>query len=910
MKPQGKFERNMQLWLLSLAAAILFAATNVPTVVAATPDLSGTYTADDGGIYYLQQSGNVLWWVGMSLDTNPTPDLQWHRGLAYTSVFRGTINGDGTITGQWADVSRGVLLPSGTVTLAVATANGVPQLAMVSETGSSGGGFPAVLWTWTQPLDDTQINGNTVDIISRFNAVHKNDADGSSTLGDDNLKAYRDQTVMYGRIADAYLNSSQSLEDSLPHIGYGPDTWGIPGYPDFSQPARDFTTFTCWSSNGEDGDIDMNLNVDTSQMEPDFYTTGWGNRDSGPSVYSLKLNAASVQNKLHYGAFLHAEAIMYGKAANCSTPQDATYGTASLLPGWADIYSSSVLVNGRPANGSLTGGNCGFIQPCPFLGGADKTNYLVSPIGIGLRDQLLSAYGDGKVNSDGSVGQGAGTYVRLTGALVLDCGHFSYSLDDWGHTCDDDLDDPDQVSGNQNQEIHPIYSIDVINYPFRPEDATVTARSNLTGTWGGSDGSTYYLRQIGNTIWWLGMPRDRQPLQRGPDDYPSIDSLQFAAALRAGTAPIDYNANCGPGTAIWGVLLGAAYPCWVFANVFQGTITNQTDGTAIIQGDWAGVPQSISPGNAGSSQAFTLDTTRKLIQPISSAPTIFPTTLQKLYEPEDTTPPSSTLTWGNPHYLAFVTSATPFSIAVTDTESGVQNIWQRYYLDGSNAPVYSPTIGSSTSFALTGTDGLYDVGWYATDNAGNDEPPQLEQVYLDNTAPQISISQPIAGQYPHSGTLVLSYSVSDQGSGVKNIAPKLDGAATLSGHGLLSGQSINLLTELSLGMHTFSVNGVDNLNNTGTQTVTFSVVVTADSIKGDVTQFLQNGAIDNSGVANSLLSTLSAAASARGRGACSTSANIYQAFINELQALSGKHVSASAAAIMIADAQYLIVNCP
>jgi hypothetical protein len=43
---------------------------------------------------------------------------------------------------------------------------------------------------------------------------------------------------------------------------------------------------------------------------------------------------------------------------------------------------------------------------------------------------------------------------------------------------------------------------------------------------------------------------------------------------------------------------------------------------------------------------------------------------------------------------------------------------------------------------------------------------------------------------------------------------------------------------------------------------------------------------------------------------CATAANIYQAFINELQAQSGKGVSASAAAIMIADAQYLITHCP
>ena len=99
------------------------------------------------------------------------------------------------------------------------------------------------------------------------------------------------------------------------------------------------------------------------------------------------------------------------------------------------------------------------------------------------------------------------TYLRITGTLVLDCGHGI------GTPC---FDDP-SVPWQQNQEIHPIYSIDIINFPFRPEDGATPARQKLTGAWGGSDGSTYYVRQIGNTIWWLGQPRDRQPIPKGND---------------------------------------------------------------------------------------------------------------------------------------------------------------------------------------------------------------------------------------------------------------------------------------------------------------------------------------------------------------------------------------------------------
>jgi hypothetical protein len=148
------------------------------------------------------------------------------------------------------------------------------------------------------------------------------------------------------------------------------------------------------------------------------------------------------------------------------------------------------------------------------------------------------------------------------------------------------------------------------------------------------------------------------------------------------------------------------------------------------------------------------------------------------------------------------------------------------------------------------------------------------------------------------------------GSGVQSLFALTDGLSSLAGHGLANGQPNHLLTELALGDHTFAVTALDNVSNTRTSTLKFTIIVTADSIKDDVTQFLQSGAINHSGIANSPLSKLNSAAAARGRSQCSAAASIYQAFINELQAQSGKHVDAPAAAIMIADAQYLIAHCP
>ena len=181
---------------------------------------------------------------------------------------------------------------------------------------------------------------------------------------------------------------------------------------------------------------------------------------------------------------------------------------------------------------------------------------------------------------------------------------------------------------------------------------------------------------------------------------------------------------------------------------------------------------------------------------------------------------------------------------------------------------------------------------------------------VDQTPPTVTILQPAATSYPHSGTLTLDYSATDDLTGLKSVTPTLDGATTVAGHGLASGLAIDLLTELTLGNHTFTVTAVDNAGNTASPSVTFSIVVTPDSIKDDVRQFLANGAIKNQGLANSLLAKLNAAAAARAKGNCTAASNIYQAFINELQAQSGKGVDATAAAIMIADAQYLIAHCP
>jgi hypothetical protein len=214
-------------------------------------------------------------------------------------------------------------------------------------------------------------------------------------------------------------------------------------------------------------------------------------------------------------------------------------------------------------------------------------------------------------------------------------------------------------------------------------------------------------------------------------------------------------------------------------------------------------------------------------------------------------------------------------------------------------------------------DGRYDFQ-YAAQNVWNlIEPRHTQSVTLDSTPPVATITQPTATQYTHADILTVSYLVSDgTGSGVKSSTPKMDGSTTLPDGTQVTGdkQVIPLLI-MPLGPHTYSVDSVDNVNNAGTNSVTFTIVVTPDSLITEVNEFLGLGCIDNSGIANSLVSKVGAVKNAIANGQIQTAINILSAFITEVQAQAGKHISTTCTAgghtyhpvqTLIGDAQYLL----
>ena len=143
----------------------------------------------------------------------------------------------------------------------------------------------------------------------------------------------------------------------------------------------------------------------------------------------------------------------------------------------------------------------------------------------------------------------------------------------------------------------------------------------------------------------------------------------------------------------------------------------------------------------------------------------------------DNTPPVTTISYGNPNCVKdstiYVTSATPITLHATDDITGVA--YTKYWIDsGAEVTVYDNGVGDdnpndgeiTTTFYITGSDGLHTVHFYSVDTVPNVEATNSQEFYLDTTAPDISVATtgPRYGQYVKSNT-TFALSASDSGSG-------------------------------------------------------------------------------------------------------------------------------------------------
>jgi hypothetical protein len=368
------------------------------------------------------------------------------------------------------------------------------QLQRQSETG----GFGATLWNriapaYPPPTFDRTLFGDQIFTLFQLVKKNRNSIRDHTLL--DNLKPAKTRaSVVFGTISQAFPNG-QPDPDAM-HVNYPPNL------------DRCYSTYACLSDYSDlDADIDFNLQVDRPNLDSqiNFWSSDGWETGSGvnPGNFRNKLDFVNPQGNSNQ---LHIESIMFGGTTECREEGTTYY----LLPGWQQPGAQSVLLNGRPIAGQLdfsdTGRSDGAFTIHSLLGRTPK---------IGDR-------------------------VRLTGILALDCGH------GWEHDCDED------VASTQDQEMHPLYAIDFIqDFTFRQLGAL------LTGVWSANDAGTYYVHQIGNTVWWLGLSADegksfanvfRGTLQNG---QVSGNWADIPLGQTANSGPLTLSGNQGQVSTTW-----------------------------------------------------------------------------------------------------------------------------------------------------------------------------------------------------------------------------------------------------------------------------------------------------------------------------------------------------------------------
>ena len=201
------------------------------------------------------------------------------------------------------------------------------------------------------------------------------------------------------------------------------------------------------NSDTPDGDLNFDIEVDRGQL--DNQPGFW------TEMWADGVHPENIQIKLNHHNKMHVETIMFGKTAKCG--DKGNYDSLPELPGWFQQGKYSVLLGGRPINGNVY-----FGRPIP-----NHTDNSMVDFVLGLKFFWV------------------GQRVRVTGVLTIDHGH-------------EDENDPN----GDNVEIHPAYAIDALE---------PTPSNDLTGVWDDGNGHTYYLHQVGDQVFGLGMGpfRDR-----------------------------------------------------------------------------------------------------------------------------------------------------------------------------------------------------------------------------------------------------------------------------------------------------------------------------------------------------------------------------------------------------------------
>ena len=252
------------------------------------------------------------------------------------------------------------------------------------------------------------------------------------------------------------------------------------------------------------------------------------------------------------------------------------------------------------------------------------------------------------------------------------------------------------------------------------------------------------------------------------------------------------------------------------------------------------------------------------------------------------------------------------TVALSSTDSfdldGNADIARHLWTVDMGSPDAQTAVGTNVSFPFLLGSSVVTLA--VADQRGSFGVDHTTITVEDTTGPVLGVNVPQAIAYPHSALLTLDYAVTDACTGVAQQTALLDGSTSVGGHGLASGETIDVLLELAPGPHTFTLEAKDTLDNQTTTTVQVTVVVTPQSLIDAVERFAADGAIRDPGLADALEQLARSAAMAHEVGACDRAANLYGSFLKLVRKHDGKKIDHKAATILIGDAQHLITNCP
>jgi hypothetical protein len=122
---------------------------------------------------------------------------------------------------------------------------------------------------------------------------------------------------------------------------------------------------------------------------------------------------------------------------------------------------------------------------------------------------------------------------------------------------------------------------------------------------------------------------------------------------------------------------------------------------------------------------------------------------------------------------------------------------------------------------------------------------------------------------------------------------------------VVSGQVIDLHT-LALGEHTLTVYARDSSYNQASDSVTFIVIATPFSLRASLDRLYAEGKISNWGNYVSLVKSLESFYRMLAKGNLFTARVMLEAFIQKVENQSGIHITPEAAALLVADARWVL----